>query len=180
MPSARDELNLKRDSAVYLLLVEPADYAGATVDVIRRLIRENASIIYISINKPAMAIKERLKESEVDSRGIYFIDCAAAAVNGETERKDKLLSIAPQNLTGLSLAINELLDELPGKKAVVFDSMNTLVVYNPLATVEKFAHFTANKIRLKGASCVLISTGELTKDLLSLLEGICDKTIEYG
>jgi KaiC/GvpD/RAD55 family RecA-like ATPase len=180
MASARDELNLKRDSVIYLLLVEPSDYAGATVDIIRRLLREDANIIYVSVNKPAPAIIARLKESEVDSKGIYFIDCATAAVSGETERKDKLISVAPQNLTGLSLAINELLDELKGKRAVVFDSMNTLLVYNPLATIEKFAHFTTNKIRLKNASCVLISTGELSKELLSLLEGVCDKTIEYG
>ena len=181
MPSQKDELNFKRGPAMYLLLVGPREYAGATVDVIRRLLRDDAKIVYIAVNKPAAVIEERLKDADVSSKDIFFIDCATASVSGETERKGNTVFVSPQNLTGLSLAISELLEETPDKKAVVvFDEMNTLVVYNPLATVEKFAHFIANKVRLKNASGVLISTPDLTKELLSLLEGVCDKTIEYG
>src|SRR3989344_3617059 len=125
MVSQRESLNFKKDSSVQLLLVEPHDYSRAITDLMRVFVKDDMTVIYVSINKPATVIEEQLKESEIGTKGkLYFIGCATAAVNGESDRQGNKLYVSAQNLTGLSLTINELLDDLPGKKGVGFDSMN--------------------------------------------------------
>ena len=165
----------------YLILVlTPADgYLQAAIETVRHLVGSRNSVVYVSVNKPGAVVLEHLKRAGVRTDRVFFIDCATASVSGESQRTMNTLFVSPQNLTGLSLAINELLSELPGSKAIVFDSLDTLAVYNPVQTLRKFSHFIANKIRINNVGGMLLANGEADRNLITLMEEVCDETIRF-
>lgn len=160
-----------------ILLLTESDGLKEAANLVKQLLERESSVVYVTVNKPSVVVMHYLKRAGARVERVFFVDCATASVSGESARARNTLFVSPQNLTGLSLAMNELITELPGKKAVVFDSMTTLAVYNPVPTVERFAHFIANKIRLNGADGILLASADANKELLTVIKGTCDKTI---
>ncbi len=161
-----------------LLVLTKHEGLDTVVELVKDLFLKDSNVVYVTVNKPAAVVMDYLKKAEVDAERVFFIDCATASVSGESARLKNILFVSPQNLTGLSLAINELLGQLPGKTSVVFDSVDTLLVYNPPSMLQKFAHFIANKIRLNKVDGILVASANSNKELVSLLRGVSDRAIE--
>lgn len=169
--------NLEADSIVLLLPGEKS-YDSALLSLLTILTRQNLSIIYVTLNKPASTLARFFQKEKISIENIHFVDCVTSLVQPDVQGNERVLYVNPNNLTGVSIAVNEFMDALPRPTAVVFDSLATLLVYNSLPEVQRFSIYLINKIRLSQMRGFLLSVeAEMNPELLRALSKVCDKTI---
>ena len=135
-------------------------YNNANIELIKYMTEEVKSPgVYVTLNKPFKTIESDLKNSKVDTRVIIFIDAVTKTVGGEIKKTDQCLFIgSPENLSDLSIAMDQAITSLKGKdKFLFFDSLNTLLLYNSEEIVARFVHFLAGKMRIWKVKGIIIS-----------------------
>ena len=133
--------------------------------------------VYVTLNKPFSTMEDLFKKNSVNTDMIIFIDAVTRTTGGSTEKTNKCLFIgSPENLSDVSLAMDQAVRAIPGeKKFLFFDSLSTLLIYNKPITVAKFIHFLSGKMRMWRVKGIIISLEkESDKELLSELSQFCD------
>ncbi len=179
--SFRKEVGNLKD---YLLLitVDAKNYQNATIDLLRFLVNEqNNPGVYVTLNKPYEVVQRNLANNSVDPRLVIFID--ATSRTGQLKKVDNCLYIGnPEKLSDISVAMDQAIKALPtNDKFLIFDSLNTLSIFNKPATVARFIHFLAGKIRewkIKGI--IITLEKETEQSLLDELTQFADSRVDMG
>ena len=80
--------------------------------------------VYVTLNKPYTTIKSILKETKVDTRLILFIDAITKTVGGKTKKTKECLFIGtPENLSDISLAMDQAVTSLPGHEKFLIHTL---------------------------------------------------------
>ena len=169
---------------VALATVSAKDYQKTNLSMIRHFTDElNVPGIYVTLNKPYSAMLTHFKKAKIDSRLIIFIDAITKITGGKIKKEKNCLFIgSPENLSDISIAMDQAVRALPGKnKFLFFDSLNTLLMYNSVETVIKFIHFLAGKMRVWKVKGIIISLKKKSNDeLIDELTQFCDVTFDFG
>ena len=166
---------------VALVTVNAKKYQQINVDIIKNLTDKGVPGVYVTLNKPFNTIKKFFEEKKVDLRLVLFIDVVTVVSKGEIKKTKACLFIgSPENLSDISIAIDQAVTAIPSKdKFLFFDSLNTLLVYNDVRVVAQFIHFLANKMRTWKIRGIIISLKkESDKELIDELSQICDLTAD--
>ncbi len=175
-----------KDLKEYIILasVPAKEYQKANLEMIRELIEnENTPGVYVTLSKPFKTVEQAFKKAAIDTRMILFIDAVTKTAGGEAKKTDNCLYIgSPENLSDISLAMDQAVRSLPSKdKFVFFDSLSVLLMYNEVSTVAKFIHFLVSKMRVWKVKGIIVSlTKEKDKGLIEELMQFCDALIELG
>ena len=81
----------------------------------------------------------------------------------------------------MSVAMDQAIKSLQGDKFLIFDSLNTLLIFNKPATVARFIHFLTGKMRewkIKGVIITLVK--ETEPALLDELTQFSDARVDLG
>ena len=153
----------------YLLLVTVSakNYQDNVMDILGFLVNEqNIPGVYVTLNKPYEIIQRNLAGNNIDSRLIIFID--ATSRTEQTKKIDNCLFIgSPEKLSDISVAIDQAIKALSSNdKFLIFDSINTLSIFNKPATVARFIHFIAGKIREWKIKGIIITLEKETEQAL--------------
>ena len=134
--------------------------------------------LFVSLNKPYETICEELKQNNLDANAIYCID-GVSKETGKFSNSEKCFCLEnPSSLTEMSTLINALFNDKK-IKFIVLDSLSTLLLYNDIKTVEKFAHSLVNNARKSNISVAIMSPKEKSEeDVLAIVTQFCDKEIE--
>lgn len=185
MASVKEEMGKLRSLKEFVALaaVDAKDYQQTNLEMIREL-TEEMSIpgVYVTLNKPYSAMLSTLKRAKIDTRLIIFID-AITKITGAKVKKEKncLLIGSPENLSDISIAMDQAVRSLPKNKFLFFDSLNTLLIYNSIETVVKFIHFLAGKMRVWRVKGIIISLKKSSnKELIDELTQFCDITFDFS
>lgn len=174
--------NLKEFIA--LATVSAKDYQKTNVELVKHLTKEkNIPGVYITLNKPFETMKSVLEKSGVNTKMIIFIDAVTKTAGGKVAKTKNCLFIGdPENLSDISIAMDQAVMALPGKeKFMFFDSLSTLLLYNNVGTVARFIHFLASKMRVWKVKGIIISLErEADKELIEELSQFCDVVIDFG
>ncbi len=166
---------------ILLITVDAKNYQKTAIDVVRFLISEqHIPGVYVTLNKPYEIMQRNLANSNIDSRLVIFID---AASNIGVKKVDNCLYIgSPEKLSDISVAMDQAIKALPNiDKFLIFDSLNTLTLFNKPATVARFIHFLTGKMRewkIKGV--ILTLDKETDQSLLDELTQFSDARIDLG
>ena len=186
MTKVKEEFKEKvKDLKEYVALatVDAKNYQKTNLEIIRHLIEDkNIPGVYVTLNKPFDTMQDVFKKEKIDIRMIIFIDAVTKTVGGEIEKTDKCLFIgAPDNLSDISIAMDQAVRSLPSKERFVFfDSLSTLLVYNSVPTVARFIHFLAGKMRVWKVKGVIVSLRkEKDKELIDELTQFCDVILDF-
>ncbi|MBW2989822.1 hypothetical protein KY358_05905 [Candidatus Woesearchaeota archaeon] len=167
---------------VALATVGAKDYQETNLKMIRNLIDEQSLPgVYVSLNKPFKTMESIFKKKKIETKMIIFIDAVTKTAGGKIEKTDKCLYIgSPDNLSDISIAMDQAVMSLPSKeKFVFFDSLSTLLLYNNAATVAKFIHFLAGKMRVWAVKGIIVSLRKKDdKDLIEELTQFCDVILD--
>ncbi|HLD06259.1 MAG TPA: hypothetical protein VJC16_01860 [Candidatus Nanoarchaeia archaeon] len=184
MPTIRQKLAQLKDLDEFVVLatVSAQKYQETNIEIIRSLTEEmNIPGVYVTLNKPYEAVKKLLLQKKVDARLIIFID-AVSRMGGGGERKTKecLFIGSPENLSDISIAMDQAVRALPSKeKFLFFDSLNTLLTYNEIPVVVKFIHFLSTKMRAWKVKGIIISLEKKkNQELIGELSQFCDLAID--
>jgi hypothetical protein len=112
---------------------------------------------------------------------ILFIDCISQQLKEKTKNADNCVFInSPQNLTAISIAVNEAIRSISGKRMLFFDSLSILLIYNDAITLGKFSNFILNKMRASDVDMILLALeSDTSKDIIKQIETIAD-VVEGG
>ena len=167
---------------VILITVDAKNYQSVSIDILRFLVNEQGIPgVYVTLNKPYEIIMRNLKNNSIDPRLLIFID--AASKSEQAKKVDSCLCIgSPEELSDISVAMDQAVKALPtSDKFLIFDSLNTLSIFNKPATVARFIHFLSSKMRewkIKGI--IITLEKETDQSLLDELTQFSDARIDLG
>jgi len=181
----RQELEKRKlATSLLLFLVNAKDYNESNVELVNYLSKEKGLTgVYVTVNKPYKTLQQALQDVGVNTKGIFFIDAVSKLTSDEPNKSEGCVFIgSPQDLTGISIAITEVVAALPASnRFLIFDSLSTLLIYNPSSSVAKFAHFLTANIRKWGILGILILMGnEKEQGLVNELAQFCDATLDLS
>jgi hypothetical protein len=164
-----------------LYILNPEKYFEGIVRIFKAGMGE-AHIIYVTTNKPNSHIVNLFRLEGLNSDRIFFVDCISKEIMPEiSEEPENCLFVeGPQDITGISLAIHNGIEHLPGEKLLFLDSLSTLLLYNDANVVGRFSNFIINKLRVKGVSGVILALeSDVGKDVLKNVESFVDEVIKH-
>ena len=165
---------------ILLVTVDAKSYQKAAVELIKFLAAEqNTPGVYVTLNKPFDIIKRNLDSNGIDTRLLIFIDAASRT---EAKKVENCLYIgSPEKLSDLSVAMDQAVKALPSEKFLIFDSLNTLSIFNKPATVARFVHFLTAKMREWKVKGIIITLEKETDPaLIDELTQFSDARIDLG
>ena len=160
----------------------PSDnYEDVNIHLLSHMInRKKASGSYISIIKPYNHTLSLLKNKEINTDNLSFIDCISKGLGGKICIGDKCVFVdSPSHLTDLSVALHEFFTSAGDKNRFIYiDSLSTLSIHNNIDSVLRFMHYVTGKMRIFGFNGIMLSLNENTdKRLISEMGQFCDKVI---
>lgn len=114
--------------------------------------------LYITLNKPATAIKKEIKKRKLNPKKFYFIDGISQSVTEPKEEKNILYVPNPSHLMSIANAIQELTSIVGDEGVVLIDALRTLSIYNNPTEVSDFLSFLIKKTKDSGPSLITFTT----------------------
>lgn len=149
---------------ILLITVDANSYQKTIIDAVKFLNVQGIPGVYVTLNKPYDIIQRIFAENGIDTRLIIFIDAASRT---EPKKIGNCLYIGnPEKLSDMSVAMDQAVKALPSDKFVIFDSLNTLSIFNRPGTVARFVHFLAAKMREWKTKGVIITLEKETDPAL--------------
>lgn len=149
-------------------------------------IKNNEFVVYVTSDmnheellKKASSINFDLKKA-MGSGNLVFIDCYSSSDNSlkKSEPVKEVISLSgPSSLNDLSLALKGALQENQQRKVrVIFHSLSTFVLYNPMESIIKFLQLVGGRLKKASATTLfLVEEGMHEKILLTSLEHMMDE-----
>lgn len=157
------KLNLpeKLKTSQVLLVLLPSEIYTKRMGAIRKqLARSYKRICYVTLNKMYSPLVDEMKRDGIDPQKFFFIDGVTSSVTGPLSVKNCFFLKSPGDLTYLGIACSEACKKNP--EVVCFDSLSTLLIYNPSPIVTRFIRDIVGKIRLHGVKAIFTALVEDT------------------
>ena len=141
---------------------------------------ENIPGVYVTLSKPVETMKKIMANAGIDTRLIIFIDAITKTLDG-TEKKDNCLYIGtPENLSDISIAMDQAVTALSGDKFIFFDSLSVLLIYNEPVVVAKFVHMLAGRMHIWKVKGIIVSLRRKEdEELIKELFQFCDIKLDF-
>lgn len=163
----------EEDSQLYLILSSAAKLREKNIEIITACTNADTNVIVVTTNQLCCVLRANYEKHGIPSEKIFFIDMVTRYAGGNNiANTDNCRYINnPSNITDLGIAVTETMKLFEGKKVVlVFDSINSSLMYMPSQKFTKFIHFLTNRLRLSGFSGILLAAEKgLEPELLSQL-----------
>ncbi len=168
----------------YILLItsDAKSYQETAIEILKVLINEqHVPGVYVTLNKPYEIIQRMLSGNGIDPRLVIFID-ATSRVQDTKKAENALCVGSPEKLSDISVAMDQAIKALNREeKFLIFDSLNTLAIFNKPATVARFVHFLSGKMReWKVKGIILTLEKETEQALLDEITQFSDSRIDTG
>ena len=143
---------------ILLYIVPSTNYFQNVCNIIKEHICPGKFLIYVTTNKSTNHLKGIFEGMKINAQEIFFIDCISKSI-GDLNKEDKncICLEGPQEITGLSIAINKAVQAIPGEKVLFIDSLSALLIYNDDCTIAKFSNFIINKMRINNVKTIIIA-----------------------
>jgi hypothetical protein len=168
-------------SKIEIYLIPNKIYQEKLLEIIKNAVQEfKGKLLYISINKPAEKIIETMKKNDVDSGKIFFIDAVSKDIQADISDHGIAYISSPQNFAQFNADLMQILEkEKP--ECLVFDSLSTILLYQPDLVIVRFAHDLIAKIIVAHAcgkfACLL---EDVNSTLIKDVSMFADSVIEMG
>ncbi|MBI2659512.1 hypothetical protein HYX05_05435, partial [Candidatus Woesearchaeota archaeon] len=176
--SLKREVKSLKDYLI-LVTVDAKSYQKTAADIVKSLVNDGAPGVYVTLNKPYDIMQRILENSGIDTRLIIFIDAASRT---DSKKIGNCLYVgSAEKLSDMSVAMDQAVKAFHGEKFLVFDSLNTLAIFNKPATVARFVQFLTAKMREWKVKGIIITLEKETDPaLLDELTQFSDARIDIG
>jgi len=179
--SFKKEVKSQKDY-ILLVTVDAKSYQSTAINLVKFLVNEqNVPGVYVTLNKPYDIMQRTFANNGIDTRLVIFID-ATSRTDGSRKIENCLYIGSPEKLSDMSVAMDQAVKALPtDEKFLIFDSLNTLSIFNKPATVARFIHFLTGKMREWKIKGIIITLEKETEPaLLDELSQFSDTRIDTG
>ena len=175
-----NEMNKLPNNTIVVFVIKN-DYAEKNFEILNYLLNKRTDCgIYVTANTPYNVIEKNLRDRNMPTDNIFFIDMISQISGDRAIRKENCLFLpSPQNLTDLGIALSEITESIKDRKYFIFlDSLSTLLIYNQFDVVAKFSHFLTAKMRRLNVDGIFLSLNQKDdSDMISIMCQVCDKVI---
>ena len=106
---------------VALAIVDADKYTETNTKIIKELTEDGTPGVYVTLNRPYENIKTFLAKEKIDTKNVIFIDAVTKTAGGKIERTEDCLFIGnPENLTDVSIAMDQAIMAIPKKNKFLF------------------------------------------------------------
>ena len=124
-------------------------------------------LVVVLFTKPSQMLRETLKGTKINN--MFFIDAV------EPTNEENTISVAPNDLTSLSIIISESLQlTTETKKVLLFDSIDAITIHNKPTSVGKFLNFIIEQSHTWNVNLTLIATKETDPRILTVVKQSVD------
>ena len=168
-------------SRIEIFIIPNKIYQEKLLEIIKSAVQEfKGKLLYISINKPAEKIIETMKKNDVDSREIFFIDAVSKDIQADISDHGIAYISSPQNFAQFNADLMQILEkEKP--ECLIFDSLSTILLYQPDLVVVRFVHDLIAKLIVAHAcgkfTCLL---EDINSTLIKDVSMFADSVIDMG
>ena len=170
------------NNEIYLFLASASRINDKNIELIKELLAKEYYVLVITTNQPYDIIKRNYEKGGVAMEKIFVVDTVTKYALGYDHEpvKNCHFVINPADLTNIGIAVTEALSELEEEKvSLLFDSVNSVLIYISSQNITKFIHFITNKLRLKNFSGIFLAVEKgLDPDLLIQLTTFVDHVID--
>jgi hypothetical protein len=170
------------DEEIYLFLASATQIKDKNIELIKELLAKDYYVLVITTNQPYDILKRNYEKAGVAMEKISMVDTVTKyAMGRDHDQVNNCRFVSnPGDLTNIGIAVTEALSGLKGKKvSLLFDSVNSVLIYISSQNITKFMHFITTKLRLMQFSGIFLAveTG-LDPDLLVQLTTFVDQVID--
>ena len=174
-------MNLKKElsnSQTMLLVMPSSSYNKEIIKVMKQL--SGKKVIYVTLNKTYESLIEIFKKNKIDTNNVIYVDAISKTIKNKPKKVDNCCYISsPGALVELSLIITKLLKH--NFEYLIFDSLNSLLVYEKKTPVAKVLQNLINKIKQSDTKAIYYAL--YVRDKESLIQEssmFVDKVIKIG
>ena len=167
----------------WIVLVETSAEKALEVSLsmIKYLINEkDYSGVIVSASRPYKSSVDLYEHRGINIDKILFIDCISKSHGAESDETGNVLYLeAASDLTNISLAITESIQQIQGDKFVFIDSINSMLIHNKPEVFVRFIHGVLTKLRISEVSCLFVSLeNETDREIRAEIAQLCDKILK--
>lgn len=152
------------------------------IELIKACIDSDYYVLVVTTNQLFEILKKNYEKDGISMERIYVVDAVTRYAKGSDPEPVQNCRFIdhPGNLTGIGIAITESLKELEGKKTcLLYDSLNSTLIYISSQNTTRFIHFVTNKLRLLKFSGIFLAVEKgLDPDILTQLTLFVDTVID--
>jgi len=140
-----------------LVITDVENIQNTSNGVLKQFSEKDIPGAYICLNRPQHTVKNILKKENIDFKNILFIDCISSSLATVAHENNVMHLSNPADLTGLSIAISEFINEISSDKFIMIDALGTLLIYNHEEIVLKFIRSVLEECSQKGCAAIMIT-----------------------
>lgn len=163
-----------------LLILSNEKYVEDIYEVAKQLANRYERICYVNLNKPYDVLIKDLTVKKIDVKKFYFIDTTTKALKQDVKDIENVKYVSsPNALTELSLCISDVYKK-QNSDCILFDSLSTLLVYQQVSIVTRFAQSIITKMASNTTRIFTVLEGDTESVLVKNLGMFVDKVIYLG
>jgi hypothetical protein len=171
-----------RDEEIYLIMASASEIRHQNIELIKVLLAKDYNVLVITTNQPYDILKKNYEKNGIAMEKIFVVDTVTKYALGHDHEPVKNCRFVanPADMTSIGIAVTESLAGLSGRKvSLLFDSVNSMLIYISSQNITKFVHFVTNKLRLMGFSGIFLAVEKgLDPDVLTQLTTFVDDVVD--
>jgi len=171
-----------KDEEIYLIMASASDIRNQNIELIKMLVAKDYHVLVITTNQPYDILNKNYEKCGILMEKIFVIDTVTKYALGHDHEPVKTCRFVnnPADLTAIGIAVTESLSGLKEKKvSLLFDSVNSMLIYISSHNITKFIHFITNRLRLMNFSGIFLAVEKgLDPDVLTQLITFVDEVID--
>jgi len=166
-------------SKIEVFLIPTKIYQEKLLGIVKNAVQEfKGRLLYISLNKPAEKIIETLQKNGVDAGRLLFIDAVTKDIQAGISGQGIVYIPSPQNFDQFNAELSQILEK-EKFECFIFDSLSTILLYQPDLAIVKFTHDLITKLIVAHAcgkfTCLIEDVNStLIKDVSMFADGVID------
>jgi hypothetical protein len=171
-----------KDEELYLIMASAAKIRNKNIELIQGLLAKDYYVLVITTNQPYDILKKNYEKNGIAMEKIIIVDTVTKYALGHDHVPVENCRFInnPADMTSIGIAVTESLGGLTGKKvSLLFDSVNSMLIYISSQNITRFVHFITNRLRLMNFSGMFLAVEKgLDPDVLTQITTFVDKVID--
>jgi hypothetical protein len=177
-------LSALKEEGIYLIMASASDIRNKNIELIKGLLVKDYHVLVITSNQPYDILKKNYEKNGIPMERVFFVDTVTKyAIGHDHEAVNNCRFVNnPADITAIGIALSESLSGLKEQKVfLLFDSINSMLIYISSSNITKFVHFITNKLRLMSFAGIFLAVEKgLDPDMLTQLTTFVDEVIDAG
>ena len=160
-----------------VMIISPLDRIQKTIfDALKALIHNNLSGIYVTLSRPYNILDRSLREANIDTNNLFFIDCISRSTINLKEESKVTYVTSEVDLSNLGIVIMKAMKS-KNKNFILIDNIDALLIYNIIDEIAMFVQSLVKKADEYGLKLIVLTSGNDMK-MRSKISLYFNKTIE--